>query len=269
MDLGLEGAAAVVSGGSKGMGRAAAECLAADRCRVAVLGRGQDALDETVAALRAAGSPDAVGFSVDLTRTDQVDAAFAALGARWGALNILINAAGPLGSTGTVEQLDDDAWVRAFDEGTMSAVRCVRGALPWMRKAEWARIVNVAAHSVKRQSPSLIAYTAAKAAMASMSKNLARTLGAEGILVNTVSPGSIMSAGLRGYLHRVAERFGIDPDNPRDAHRVIAEEFGHPVDLERAGLPDEVGAVIAFVASRRNSYMTGANINVDGGSDFC
>ena len=78
-----------------------------------------------------------------------------------------------------------------------------------------------------------------------------------------------MSAGLRGYLHRVAERFGIDPDNPRDAHRVIAEEFGHPVDLARAGLPDEVGAVIAFVASRRNSYMTGANINVDGGSDFC
>ena len=269
MDLGLEGAAAVVSGGSKGMGRAAAECLAADGCRVAVLGRTQAALDETVDALRGAGSPDAVGYSVDLTRAEQVDAAFAALGARWGSLNALVNAAGPLGSTGTIEQLDDAAWMRAFEEGTMSAVHCVRGALPLLRKAQWARIVNVAAHSVKRQSASLIAYTAAKAAMTSMSKNLARTLGPEGILVNTVSPGSIMSAGLRGYLQRVAEQFGIDPNDPRDAHRVIAEQFGHPVDLERAGLPDEVGAVIAFVASRRNSYMTGANINVDGGSDFC
>jgi NAD(P)-dependent dehydrogenase (short-subunit alcohol dehydrogenase family) len=269
MDLGFADATAVVAGGSKGMGRAAAECLAADGCRVAVLGRTQAALDDTVAVLQAAGSPDAVAYRVDLTRDDQVRAAVAAVGERWGRLNVLINAAGPLGATGALEQLDDAAWVRAFDEGTLSAVRCVRAALPWLRQAEWARIVNVAAHSVKRQSPTLIAYTAAKAAMTSMSKNLARTLGPEGILVNTVSPGTIMSAGLRGYLQRVAAQFGIDPDDPRDAHRVIAEQFHHPVDLARAGLPDEVGAVIAFVASRRNGYMTGANINVDGGSDFC
>ncbi len=269
MDLGFKGAAAVVSGGSKGMGRAAAECLAADGCRVAILGRTQAALDETVDALRLAGSPDAVGYPVDLTRPEEVEGAFKEIGARWSELNVLVNAAGPMGSTGNIEQLDDAGWVRAFDEGTMSAVRCVRGALPWLRRATWARIVNVAAHSVKRQSPSLIAYTAAKAAMASMSKNLAKTLGPDGILVNTVSPGTIMSAGLRGYLQRVADQFGIDPNDPRDAHRVIAQEFGHPVDLGRAGLPDEVGAVIAFVASRRNNYMTGANINVDGGSDFC
>jgi len=269
MDLGLNGGAAVVAGGTKGMGRSAAECLAGDGCRVAVLGRTQAAIDDAVAALRAAGSPDAVGCRVDLTRDEQVRAVFAELGARWGELNILINAAGPMGSVGGVEQLSDDDWLQAFDMGALAAVRCVRAALPWLRRAAWARIVNVAAHSVKRQSPSLIAYTAAKAAMTSLSKNLARTLGPEGILVNTVSPGTIMSDGLRGYLQRVAARFGIDPSSPVDAHRVIAEEFGHPVDLRRAGLPSEVGAVIAFVASRCNGYMTGANINVDGGSDFC
>lgn len=269
MDLGLNGAAAVVAGGTKGMGRAAAECLAADGCRVAVLGRTQAAVDDTVSALRAAGCPDALGCSVDLTRDAEVRAAFTRVGECWGEINILINAAGPTGATGTIEQLSDDAWIQAFDQGALAAVRCVRAALPWLRKAAWARVVNVAAHSVKRQSPGLAAYTAAKAAMTSVSKNLARTLAPDGILVNTVSPGTVMSEGLRGYLERVAPRFGIDPSDPVDAHRVIEKEFGHPVDLRRAGLPAEVGAVIAFVASRRNSYMTGANINVDGGSDFC
>jgi NAD(P)-dependent dehydrogenase (short-subunit alcohol dehydrogenase family) len=269
MDLGLRDAAAVVSGGSKGMGRAAAECLAADGCRVAVLARGQAALDDTVAALGRAGSPDAVGLSVDLADEAAVRDAFDRIGTRWGALNVLVNAAGPLGSAGRLEQLTDAQWLEAFDIGTLAAVRCVRAALPLLRKAAWARIVNVAAHSVKRQSPPLIAYTAAKAALVSASKNLARTLGPEGILVNTVSPGTVMSAAVVGYLERIAAARGIDPHDPVAAHRVIAEDFGHPVDLGRAGLPEEVGAVIAFLASRRNGYMTGANVNVDGGSDFC
>jgi NAD(P)-dependent dehydrogenase (short-subunit alcohol dehydrogenase family) len=72
-----------------------------------------------------------------------------------------------------------------------------------------------------------------------------------------------------GYLERIAPARGIDPHDPVAAHRVIAEDFGYPVDLGRAGLPDDVGAVLAFLASRRNGYMTGANVDVDGGSDFC
>jgi NAD(P)-dependent dehydrogenase (short-subunit alcohol dehydrogenase family) len=236
---------------------------------VAVLARERAALDETVDALRRAGSADAVGLAADLGDAAAVRDAFATIAGRWGSLNVLVNAAGPLDAIGRVEALSDADWMRAFDAGTLAAVRCVRAALPLLRRAAWARIVNVAAHSVKRQSPPLIAYTAAKAALVSVSKNLARTLGPEGILVNTVSPGTVMSPRLVAYLERVAAARGIDPHDPVAAHRVIAEDFGHPVDLGRAGLPSEVGAVIAFLASRRNSYMTGANVNVDGGSDFC
>jgi NAD(P)-dependent dehydrogenase (short-subunit alcohol dehydrogenase family) len=169
---------------------------------------------------------------------------------------------------GTIDTLGDEGWTRSLELGLMSAVRCTRAALPWLRKAEWGRIVNVSAHSTKRQTPTLIGYTAAKAALTSMSKNLAKTLAKEKILVNTVSPGTFLSGGVKTWLQGMAKQRGIDPNSLEDLNRIIAEDFHEPSDLGRAGLPDEIGAVIAFLASRRNSYMTGANVNVDGGSDF-
>jgi NAD(P)-dependent dehydrogenase (short-subunit alcohol dehydrogenase family) len=267
MDLGLREAMAVVTGGSSGMGRAAAECLADEGARVAVLARRQTELDETVASLRRRGSPDPVGLSVDVGDAASIEAALAQLGARWGALHVLVNTVGP-GETGTIDTLPDAAWQRSLELGLMSAVRCTRAALPWLRKAEWGRIVNVSAHSTRRQAPTLVAYTAAKSALTSFSKNLAKTLAKEGILVNTVSPGTFLSGGVKSWLQRMAAERGIDPNSLEDLNRIIAEDFGEPSDLGRAGLPEEIGCVIAFLASRRNSYMTGANVNVDGGSDF-
>lgn len=267
MDLGVRGAAAVVTGGTKGMGRSTAEFLARDGARVAVFARGRETLDEAVAALRELGSPDPVGLSVDVGDEGSVNRAFAELASRWGGLNILINTVGP-GATGTIDEFSEEQWVATFNVGTLAAVRCVRAALPLLRKAEWARIVNVSAHSTRRQTPTLIGYTASKAALTSVSKNLAKTLARENILVNTVSPGTFLTGGVREWLAGMAAKRGIDPTSLEDLNRVIAEDFGEPSDLGRAGLPDEIGAVIAFLASRANSYMTGADVNVDGGSDF-
>jgi len=271
MDLGLESASAAVTGGTQGMGRATAERLARDAARVAVLARNRAELDETERALSAAGSPDAVGIVCDVSDADSVTSAFESLGKRWGELNILINTVGPA-TAGTLEELDDDAWRDTFELGTFSAVRCVRAALPWLRRAlaasGWARIVNVSAHSTRRQTPTLIAYTAAKSALTSVSKNLAKTLAPEGILVNTVSPGTFLTGGLRRWIKGMSADRGVDPSDLEDLNRLIREDFGSPSDLGRVGLPDEIGAVIAFLASRANSYMTGADVNVDGGSDF-
>jgi len=269
MDLGLGGASVVVTGGSKGMGRAAAERFAAEGARVAVLARGQAGLDETVEALTALGAADAVPLAADLTDGASVDAAFATVGERWGALNVLVNAAGPVDvGIGALPDVDDDEWLATFSIGTVSAVRCVRAALPLLRRAEWARIVNVSAHSTRRQSPGLVAYTASKAAMTSVSKNLSQSLAPDGILVNTVSPGSFLSEGLKGYLRALPPEREVDADDLHDAMRVIREDFDHPAYLGRAGDPNEIGPVIAFLGSRLNSYMTGADVNVDGGSDF-
>jgi len=256
-----------VTGASEGMGRATAEWLAKDGARVAVLARTKDAVEKAAEALRALGSPDAIGISVDVADTASVEAAFAEIGRRWGELNALVNTVGP-GITGTIDELSDEQWRASFEVGTFSAVRCVRAALPLLRKAEWARIVNVSAHSTKRQAPTLIAYTAAKSAVTSLSKNLAKTLAPENILVNTVSPGTFLTGGVRRWLEGMAEERGIDPTNLADLNRIIAEDYGEPCDLGRAGLPEEIGVVIAFLASKANSYMTGADVNVDGGSDF-
>lgn len=266
MDLGLSNAAVIVAGGTTGMGRAAADCFAADGARVAVLARSQGALDETAAALTELGSPDAIGISTDLFDGASVDAAVNQLGERWGHINAVVNAAGPMaGGLKSFETYTDEDWLGVFNGLTLSSVRTVRAALPYLRKAEWARVVNVSAMSTKRQSPPLIAYTAAKSALTSITKNLAQTLAPEGILVNTVSPGTFASQSFKDAL---SEMGGVDVDDLKDIMRFIGQGFGHSVFLDRAADPTEIGPVIAFAASARNTYMTGANINVDGGSDF-
>jgi NAD(P)-dependent dehydrogenase (short-subunit alcohol dehydrogenase family) len=268
MDLGLADARVLVVGGSRGMGRAAAETFAREGARVAVLARASGALDDTVVALHSGGSPESIALTADLTSVAEVDAEIDRLGERWDALEVLVNAAGPVEvGIGAFEGLDDDEWRATFDIGVLSAVRTVRRALPLLRRGSFARIVNVSAHSTRRQSPGLVAYTAAKA-LTSLTKNLSQALAPDGILVNTVSPGSFLSEGMQGYLRSLPPERGIDSDSLTDAMRVIAEDFGHPAYLGRAGSPAEIGPVIAFLGSRTNSYMTGADVNVDGGSDF-
>ncbi|WP_310767315.1 SDR family NAD(P)-dependent oxidoreductase [Mycobacterium sp. Z3061] len=266
MDLGFAGSTAVVTGGSKGMGLAIAETLAAEGASVAVMARGQQALDAAVASLRSAGARDAVGISVDMADADSIAAGFAAVGERWGRLNCVVHTIGP--ADGYFEQMDDADWDAAFALGTMSAVRSIRAALPLLRSADWARIVTLAAHSIQRQSPRLVAYTASKAALASVTKNLSKSLAAEGILVNCVCPGTIVTASFTENLKDILAADGLDATNPWDVMKWIDTNFHHPCDLGRAGLPEEIASITAYLASRRNGYVTGATVNVDGGSDF-
>jgi len=264
MDLGLADATAAVVGGSSGMGLATARCLAEDGARVAVIGRTKATLDNAVTDLTGRGSPDALGLVADIGDAAQVEKVFAELSERWdGELNVLINTVGP-GAPGRFEDLTDEQWRQSVEDGVLGMVRCVRSALPLLRKAQWGRIVNFSAHSTQRQSVMLPAYTAAKSMLTSVSKNLSLQLAKDEILVNVVSPGSIASESLVGW----AKSVGVDGSDPYRLMDAIAQHFGHPAQMPRAGLPEEIGPVVAFLASRRNSYMTGANINVDGGSDF-
>lgn len=257
-------ATTVISGGSAGIGLAVAVRLAQDGGRVAILGRRAEILDQADQRIRKAGASDVLAITTDATDDQQVAAAFALISERWGEVNALVNAVGPAGA-GRFADLSDEAWHDAFDQGVLTAVRCVRHALPLMQRAEWGRIVNVTALSVKHQSPGLIAYTAAKAALASVTKNLARSLAAEEILVNAVAPGAVLTGTIRAAVSAASG----DADDPRDAYRVMSEEFGSSTDLRRVADPAEVAEVIAFCASRANSHMTGAQLNVDGGTDFC
>jgi NAD(P)-dependent dehydrogenase (short-subunit alcohol dehydrogenase family) len=257
-------AISVISGGSTGIGLAVAVRLAHDGGRIAILGRRSAELNSAVDEIRSAGAADSLAIATDATDDFQVESAFRIISGRWGEVNALVNAVGPAGA-GRFDDLSDEAWHDAFDQGVLTAVRCIRHALPLMRKAAWGRIVNITALSVKHQSPGLIGYTAAKAALASITKNLARTLAAEEILVNAVAPGAVLTSAIQAAVAAA----GGDASDSRDAYRVMSAQYGLSADLLRVADPTEVAEIVAFCASKANTYMTGTQLNVDGGSDFC
>jgi 3-oxoacyl-[acyl-carrier protein] reductase len=266
MDLGLTGSKAVVTGGSKGMGLAVAQTLAAEGASVAVMARGRGALDAAVESLRNSGAPDAIGITVDMADGASIAAGFSEVFGRWGTLNSLVHTIGP--GDGYFEQMDDAEWDDAFTLGTMSGVRSIRAALPMLRAADWARIVTLSAHSIQRQNPRIVAYTASKAALSSVTKNLSKSLAKDGILVNCVCPGTIVTASFTEALKDVLAADGLDATDPHDVMAWIDHNFHQPCDLGRAGLPEEIASITTYLASRRNGYVTGATVNVDGGSDF-
>lgn len=268
MDLGLAGAAVCVQGGTQGMGIATARTLAAEGARIAVLARDQGRLDDTVPQLHGLGSPDAFGVSTDVTDRESVERAFAAIGARWGQLNALVCAVGPEVSDVPWTEVSDEQWLRAFDLGAVSAVRCARAALPLLRAADWGRIVNLAAMSARSHGYGLAEYSAAKAALTSISKNLSLELAPDGILVNVVSPGTFLTEQVRRHIDALPSAVDVDSDDLGSVMQWIQRQYVVRADLGRAGDPAEIAAVISFLASRRNSYTTGANVNVDGGSAF-
>jgi NAD(P)-dependent dehydrogenase (short-subunit alcohol dehydrogenase family) len=257
-------ATSVISGGSTGIGLAVAIRLAQDGGRIAILGRRSAELDAALNEIGNAGAADALAIATDATDDVQVENAFTIIGGRWGEVNALVNAVGPTGA-GRFDDLSDEAWHDAFDQGVLTAVRCIRHVLPLMRKASWGRIVNITALSVKHQSSGLIGYTAAKAALASVTKNLAGSLAAEEILVNAVAPGAVLTSAIQAAVGSA----GGDVNDPRDAYRVMSAQYGLSADLRRVADAAEVAEVVAFCASQANTYMTGAQLNVDGGSDFC
>ena len=217
MDLGLEGAYALVQGGTQGMGRAAAECFADDGANVAVLARGagRPRCDRRDLLERGAPMPSGCGrTSRSRRRSTRPSPSWASAGARLQHPGERDRAGGGMGN---FEQLTDEEWQATIDLGAMGMIRCIRAALPLLRAAEWARIVNVAAHSTKRQNADLVAYTAAKAAVTSVTKNLSLPLAPDEILVNTVSPGTFATETL--HSRAAAQSEGIDPDDLYDVMR--------------------------------------------------
>lgn len=271
MDLGLRGAAVCVSGGTKGLGREAAVAFAREGARVAVSGRGSEALDRTVETLRQEGSPDAFGVQVDVRDLASIERLFREIESRWGELNTLINMAGPTEPSPGLNfsEVPDEQWLYYLDVGIMSVVRCTRCALPLMRKAGWGRVINISSISGRIGLPSEAPYMTGKGGLNALSKNMAWALAKEGILVNVVTPGVFLTEGTRQYmeLSGVADRY--DPDDLAAVWSWTREtSTRHGGVIGRVALPEELAPLLLLLGSRANSYIVGANIPIDGGTDF-
>jgi NAD(P)-dependent dehydrogenase (short-subunit alcohol dehydrogenase family) len=272
MDFGLKDAAVCISGGSKGLGREAALAFAREGARVAVTARGIQALEETVALLRDAGAADAFGIQTDVGSRASIDAAFAAIAARWDVLNVLINMPGatePSSGANFVE-MPDEEWQHYFDIGIMSVVRCCRAAVPLMRRAGWGRIINISSIAASITLPMQAPYTMSKAGLQGLTKNMAWALAPEGILVNTVTPGVFRTEGARAFMEATGVTDRYDPDSLSDVWNWMRDVNGgrHGGIIGRVAMPSELAPILLLLGSPANSYIVGANIPVDGGTEF-
>ena len=251
MDLGLEGRVALVTGGSRGMGRAAAEALAREGCAVAVAARGQAGVDEAVASLRAVGAR-AEGIVMDMSTPDGPAAAVAACEAALGPVDVLVaNAGGP--PPGPFLATDDAGWDIAVQQNLLGTIRLIRAALPGMRQRGWGRIVCITSTSVREVIDGLALSNATRAGVAGAVRTLAREVAADGITVNNVLPGPILT-------DRMRELLSSEPD--LDA-AIAARGARNPTG--RVGDPAEVGDLVAFLASDRAAFITGGSVIIDGG----
>ena len=244
MDLKLEGKRAIITGGSRGIGRATAEELAREGCHVAICGRGAGAVDEALFALGATGVTT-FGRSVDVSDADTLRAWVDDAAAALGGIDIVIANVSALGSG-----KGEEAWRRAVDVDLMHTVRTVEAALPHLRASEAGSIVLVSSVSARRPL-SAAPYGTLKAALNHYGKGLAIELASEGIRANVVSPGTIyVEDGFWGNIER------RNPDAFEDA--IKRNPMG------RMGTADEVARSIAFLASPASSFTTGTNLLVDG-----
>ena len=264
MQLGLAGKKVVVTGASKGMGRSTVLSLLAEGAHVLAVARGAEALD----ALReGADGPGRLEVLVaDVTDpaagATVVDAAVRVLGG----LEILVNTVGPTERVaGGIETQDDAVWERAFENVLMHSVRLCRAAIPVMVAGGGGAIVNTSAMSVRHHLPAIAHYSAMKAALAHFTKNLALELAVHGIRSNAVMPGMIESEEVAAGHRETIEREQIGAD---ELFRRVNEKYHFLTVADRFGRPEEVAAAITFLVSERASYINGAVLNVDGGSQF-
>jgi NAD(P)-dependent dehydrogenase (short-subunit alcohol dehydrogenase family) len=259
MDLELKGKLALVSGSTAGIGYAIAESLAREGCRVIINGRTQKRVNVGLAKLRGAlgEEPNAMGFAVDLGTAEGV----AQMTTRFPHVDILVNNLG-IFEPKPFENIPDEDWLRFFEVNVLSGVRLSRHYLPRMTGAGWGRIIFISSESAVQIPAEMIHYGMTKTAQLAISRGLAETTAGTGVTVNSVLPGPTASEGVEGFVENMAANRGTD-------RATMEQEFFQNVRpsslLRRFATPEEVAAMVTFVASPRSAATNGAALRVDGG----
>jgi 3-oxoacyl-[acyl-carrier protein] reductase len=256
MELGLKGKNAAISGSSQGVGYAIAMALADEGCNIAFSARGRERLDKAVKDAEAKGVK-AVGVLCDLSSSEGCQKFVAEAVAGLGGLDILVNCVGGM-VPGNLDTLTDEQWGTVINTNLMPYVWASKYAVEHLKKSKSGRILNVSGVTGKQVMPGPFSTTIPNTAIIGLNKLLAAELGASNILVNSICPGFTATESWVGRAEAMAKVRGVSAD---DVRKGIASQNM----LGRWAEPAEIGRVAAFMVSEANSYMTGANIEVDGG----
>jgi NAD(P)-dependent dehydrogenase (short-subunit alcohol dehydrogenase family) len=254
MDLGLKERCALVTGGSMGIGKAAAVELAAEGCRVAIAARGREALEQSAAEI----GHETLAVQADCTRPEEIRRMLAEVHGRFGRIDILVNSIGAARS-GHFLKLSDEDWRESLELKLFGIVRSCREVVPHMQRGRWGRIVNVIGHRGRQPEAQAMPAGVANAGLINFTKALADEVVRDGILVNGVSPCPMETRRLDYMVKANAAMMGITEEAAREA-------FLHDIPIGRFARPEEIAPLIAFLASARNTYISGTTVAIDGGA---
>lgn len=262
MDLKLQNRHAIVTGGSKGIGKGIAKALAEEGCSVSICARTRDELEATAEELRETGAV-ILSIKADLTDDDGIEKVVSETVKEFGSIDILVNNAGTIGQSGTFEGTPLDEWRSLFELNLFAVVSITQKVIPYMKDQGWGRIINISSENGSQPYPDMIHYSASKGALDNFSKSLSKQYASENILVNTVSPAFIMTPLVESMMDQEAEEQGVARE---EAVAQFLKNNRPHIELERPGTIEEVGSIVAFLASDKASFINGSNYRVDGGS---
>jgi 3-oxoacyl-[acyl-carrier protein] reductase len=257
MDLGLKNRIALVTGASKGIGKAIALSLAKEGCRVCIVARTADSLEKTADEIRAATRAEVLAIAGDVSAQEFTDSLILSIGEKWGSIDVLVNnAGGP--PPGTFLEHGEEQWQKTLNQNFMSVVRLSRAVAPTMKAKKWGRILCLTSTIAKEPTPQMVLSASARAAVSAFTKAIATELAPFNITVNTVCPGGVQTERVEALMRATAQREG------KSFEDIVTRSVGL-IPLQRFATAAEVADVVLFLASERASYVTGVTLMADGG----